>query len=67
MDTTASLKSQTLESRPGVIENPNGGYHVHVRLNERGTAAGSLLGPRASRTPDTAARERCNCIRITES
>ena len=55
MDTTVSLESQTLESRPGVIENPNGGYHVHVRLNERGTAAGSLLGPRASMPPGTPA------------
>ena len=53
MDTTASLESQTLKSRPGVGENPNGGYHVHVRLNERGTAVGSLLGPRASMPPGT--------------
>ena len=53
MDTTASLESQTLESRSGVVENPNGGYHIHVRLNERGTAAGSLLGPRASMPPGT--------------
>ncbi|MBC8511369.1 MAG: hypothetical protein H8D32_00115, partial [Dehalococcoidia bacterium] len=52
-NTTTSLGSQTLASRPGVIENPNGGYHVHVRLNERGTAAGSLLGPRASMPPGT--------------
>ena len=53
MDTTVSLESQTLESRPGVVENPNGGYHIHVRLNERGTAAGCLLGPRASMPPGT--------------
>jgi len=53
MDTTVSLESQTLESRSGVSENPNGGYHIHVRLNERGTAAGSLLGPRASMPPGT--------------
>jgi len=57
MDTTASLGSQTVseaaESRSGVVENPNGGYHIHVRLNEQGTAAGSLLGPRASMPPGT--------------
>jgi len=53
MDTTDSLESQTLESRPGVVKNPNGGYHTHVRLNERGTAAGSLLAPRASMPPGT--------------
>jgi transposase len=53
MDTIAFLESQTLESRPGVSENPNGGYHIHVRLNERGMAAGRLLGPRASMVPGT--------------
>jgi transposase len=57
MDTTVSLESQTVseaaESRPGVVENPNGGHHIHVRLNERGTAAGGLLGPRASMPPGT--------------
>ena len=57
MDTIASLGSQTVseaaESRSGVSENPNGGYHMHVRLNERGAAAGSLLGPRASMPPGT--------------
>jgi transposase len=53
MDITVSLESQTLESRSGVGENPHGGYHIHVRLNERGTAAGSLFGPRASMPPGT--------------
>lgn len=43
MDTTPLLESQ-----PGVVENPGGGYHIHVRLNERGMAAGSLLNPRAT-------------------
>jgi hypothetical protein len=53
MDTTAFLESQTMESRPGVVENPNGGYHVHVRLNERGMAVGGLLGPHATMPPGT--------------
>jgi transposase len=53
MDSTAFLESQTLESRPGVVENPNGGYHVHVRLNERGMAVGGLLGPHATMPPGT--------------
>ena len=43
MDTTPLLESQ-----PGVVENPGGGYHIHVRLKERGMAAGSLLNPRAT-------------------
>jgi hypothetical protein len=24
-----------LESQPGVVENPNGGYHIHIQLDER--------------------------------
>jgi len=67
MDTIASLESQTLESQPGVIENPNGGYHVHVRLNERGTATGSLLGPRASMPPARPSWQRCWCSRTASS
>ena len=48
MDTTPLLESQ-----PSVVENPGGGYHIHVRLNERGMAAGSLLDSRATMPPDT--------------
>ena len=36
------------ELQPGVVENPGGGYHIHVRLNVRGMAAGSLLNPQAT-------------------
>ena len=42
-----------LGSQPGVVENPGGGYHIHVRLNERGMAAGSLLNPH-TRMPSSA-------------
>jgi hypothetical protein len=42
-----------LESQPGVVENPGGSYHIHVKLNERGMAAGNLLDSRATMPPDT--------------
>lgn len=48
MDTTVLPGSQMVGSRMGVVENPNGGYHIHVRLDERGMAVGNLLDPRAS-------------------
>jgi hypothetical protein len=52
MDTTASPESQPLESRPGVVKNPNGGYHIHLKLNKRGATA-SILAPRALMPPGT--------------
>ncbi len=30
------------ETQPGVVRNPNGGYHIHIKLNER--QASSLVG-----------------------
>jgi len=48
MDTTISLESQ-----PGVGENPNGGYHIHVQLNERGRGSGRLLDLSSSIPPGT--------------
>ena len=48
MDTTTSIEPQ-----PGVDENPNGGYHIHVQLDERGTATSHLLHPHASMPPAT--------------
>lgn len=35
--TTDTQESQAPESRPGVFENPNGGYQIHVILDDRGT------------------------------
>ena len=41
------------ESQPGVVENPSGGYHIHVKLNERGMTDNSLLNPRATMPSST--------------
>jgi len=35
--TTDTQESQAPEPRPGVFENPNGGYQIHVILDDRGT------------------------------
>jgi len=47
MDTTAFPTNATLEAQPGVVENPNGGYHIHIWLNERrpDTTRNRLLKP----------------------
>ncbi|MEA3340577.1 MAG: IS1634 family transposase, partial [Chloroflexota bacterium] len=55
MDTTTFPTNATLESQPGVIENPNGGYHIHVQLNERepDTTHNRLLNPCPAMPPST--------------
>ena len=47
MDTTAFLNDATLKPQPGGVENPNGGYHIHIRLDERrpDTTLNRLLNP----------------------
>ena len=47
MDTTAFPTNATLELQPGVVENLNGGYYIHIQLNERGpdTVRKQLLNP----------------------
>ena len=43
------------ESRPGVVENPNGGYHIHIQLDERkpDTMRNRLLNPCPAMLPNT--------------
>jgi len=55
MDTTASPNNTTLEPQPGVVENPNGGYHIHIQLNERkpDTTRNRLLNPCPAMPPST--------------
>ena len=50
MDTGHSSQSQ-----PGVVENPNGGYHIHIQLDERepDTTRNQLLTPCPAMLPDT--------------
>jgi transposase len=55
MDTTASTDSAKLESQPGVVENPHGGYHIHIQLNEHepDTTRKRLLNPCPAMPPGT--------------
>ena len=43
-----------LESQPGVVENPNGGYHIHIQLNKRepDTIRNRLLNPCPAMPPE---------------
>lgn len=43
------------QSQPGVVENPNGGYHIHIQLDERepDTTRNQLLNPCPAMPPDT--------------
>ena len=42
-------------SQPGVVENPNGGYHIHIQLDERepDTTRNQLLNPCPEMPPNT--------------
>ncbi len=55
MDTTTFPNSDTLESQPGVAQNSNGGYHIHVQLDEHkpDTLRSILLNPDPEMPPDT--------------
>jgi len=55
MDATASADNTTLESQPGVVENPHGGYHIHIQLNEHepDTIRNRLLNPCPAMPPGT--------------
>lgn len=50
MDATLSLGSQ-----PGVVENPHGGYQIHIQLDERepDTTRNRLINPGAAMPPET--------------
>ena len=43
------------ESQPGVVENPNGGYHIHIQLDEHkpDTTRNQLLNPCPAMPPNT--------------
>jgi transposase len=55
MDTTTSADNTTLESQPSVVENPHGGYHIHVQLDEHkpDTIRNRLLNPCPAMPPGT--------------
>ena len=55
MDTTASPDNTTPGLQPGVVENPHGGYHIHIQLNEHepDTTRNRLLNPCPAMLPDT--------------
>ena len=55
MDATASADNTTLESQPGVVKNPHGGYHIHIQLNEHepDTIRNRLLNPCPAMPPGT--------------
>ena len=43
------------ESQPGVVENPNGGYHIHIQLDEHkpDTTRNRLVNPCPAMPPST--------------
>jgi hypothetical protein len=55
MNTTASSNNITSKAQPGVVENPHGGYHIHVQLNEHNadTIHNTLLNLRPAMPPNT--------------
>ena len=59
------------KSQPGVVENPNGGYHIHIQLDERepDTTRNQLLDPCLAMPPSTPALVEMsvfeNCVLFT--
>lgn len=51
----ATPESQLSIGQPGVAQNPNGGYHIHIQLDEHepDTVRNRLLNPNLGMPPDT--------------